>query len=728
MTFNRLRNTIGSFQGITQERRKRPITTEVTPSPEYFADFALSYGAHVDALLRQLRKQIPDQELHDFVNSFYIQLSNRAESAAILSRLSAEELEKLKSRQAQHLLSLLEPGTTAQEHYARALRVGWVHEMVGVSLPILMEAYHLYHTKLEAILSASTLTGEDLEVLRGALHQRSQLDVEAQIASRARLDVEIGSLHAALDAAILNAGNLADLLRASLQAFGDLDGISACLFSRPDAHGVMQIEAEGGEKGSAYAQALRLKRAPLFETQAGASAGNGPSGRAWRFGRIEINNSFSKEESVYPWRAEAEQCGFRSSAAIPLLEDAGQAFAVLSLYSKWPGFFSAVNRVILLRHIQQAMSQAVLRLEQTAVIPTDLQYAYRKSLEDGAVEMLYQPIIDLRTGRLNSLEALARLRGEGGKLLSPAAFLPAFGNAGLLRLFQLGLEQVCKDVQMWRERKPDFEARVSINLPPDGLTQDAYRDSVFETLTRWNVPSSFLTLEILETKESLDIGRRDSRIAEFQQAGIQIAQDDLGSGHSSLMRMDRLPSDRVKIDQALVRGTLNRPVRALEFIYHLTLLAQGFGTVVTVEGLEDEGLIEAATILGADHGQGYGIARPMPTQEVMPWSESWTFPIDPEQPRTALGALAGYLLWDHKLGLLADWPQFAEQFIKEPWLVHRYLNRTGNSDTELSTMLESTQIVALKGQRSARYKVMRKDLIERLGAIWLDERKSARLN
>jgi hypothetical protein len=139
-------------------------------------------------------------------------------------------------------------------------------------------------------------------------------------------------------------------------------------------------------------------------------------------------------------------------------------------------------------------------------------------------------------------------------------------------------------------------------------------------------------------------------------------------------------------------------------------------------------LIEAATILGADHGQGYGIARPMPTQEVMPWSESWTFPIDPEQPRTALGALAGYLLWDHKLGLLADWPQFAEQFIKEPWLVHRYLNRTGNSDTELSTMLESTQIVALKGQRSARYKVMRKDLIERLGAIWLDERKSARLN
>jgi EAL domain-containing protein (putative c-di-GMP-specific phosphodiesterase class I) len=705
--------------------RKTPSSKEASPSPEYFADFAQSYGEHVDVLLRRLRQRVTDRELHDFATSFYIQLSNRAESAAILSRLSVEEMERLKSRQAQHLLSLLDPGSTPQQHYARALRVGWIHEMVGVTLPMLMEAYHLYHTKLEAILSASILTGEDSDVLRGALHQRSQLDLEAQIASRAQLDIEIGSLQSALDEAIQKASNLADLLRASLQAFGDVDGIAACLFSRPDAHGAMQIEAEGGEEGHAYAQAMRLKRATFVETKAGVDAGNGPAGRAWRSGQIEINNSFRKEATLHPWRAEAEERGFRSSAAIPLLDETGQAFAILGLYSKWPGFFSAVNRVILLRHIQQAVSHAILKLEQTAVISADLRYEYRKSLEDGAVEMLYQPIIDLHTGKLNSLEALARLKGEGGKLLPPAAFLSAFGNAGLLRLFQLGLEQVCRDVQMWRAKTPEFEARVAINLPPDGLTQEAYRDSVFETLSRWQMPASFLTLEILETKESLDIGRRDARIAEFQEAGIQIAQDDLGSGHSSLMRMDRLPSDHVKIDQALVRGTLKRPVRALEFIYHLTLLAQGFGAQVTVEGLEDEGLIEAATILGADHGQGYGIARPMPTQEVMPWIEAWSFPIDPEQPRTALGALAGYLLWDHKLGLLADWPQFAEQFIKEPWLVHRYLNRRGKSDTELCTMLESTQIVALKGKRSDRYKQMRKDLIEQLGAIWLDERKSS---
>jgi EAL domain-containing protein (putative c-di-GMP-specific phosphodiesterase class I) len=377
----------------------------------------------------------------------------------------------------------------------------------------------------------------------------------------------------------------------------------------------------------------------------------------------------------------------------------------------------------MLRHIQQAMSQAILHGEQTSVVPADLRLLYRRCLDDGAVEMLYQPVIDLRTGKLESLEALARLRGPDGNLIQPSAFLPAFGNAGLLRLFQLSLEQICRDIRSWREHNCALELSVGLNLPPDGLTQDAYRDSVFETLARWQLPPDILTLEMLESKESLDVARRDACIAEFQRAGIRLAQDDLGSGHSSLLRMDRVPCDRVKIDQGLVRGALKRPVRALEFIYHLTLLAQGFGAPVTVEGLEDVGLIEAAAILGADYGQGFGIAKPMHAHEVMPWSRTWSCPIDPEQPCTALGALAGYLLWDHKLGMLSDWPELAATFIKEPWLVHRYLDRGLNLDPELPSLLERTQILALQGKRSPKYAKMRTELIERLGKNWLNERK-----
>jgi len=697
---------------------------DATPAASYFADFASSYGEDVDLILRHLLENEPRirDYLSEFADSFYKRLSDRTHSSTILARLSPNELDHLKLKQEQHLEMLLSPDITPQSQYARALKVGWIHEMVGVSLPMMMETYHLYHAKIDEILSTTVLTSDQRSRLRMALNQRVQLDVEAQIASHARFDDEIASVSASLDEAIQKAGNLADMLRSTLQALGDFEGIAACLFSRPDAHGVMQIEAEGGKEGPLYAEALRSQRVPLFETKQASAAGNGPAGRAWRSGQIQVNDSFQGNVAMHAWSVEALRRGFRSSAAVPLLDESGQSFAILNLYSSWPGFFSAVTRETMLRHIQQSMSQAIVHLEHTTVVSVDLSRNYRQYLDDGAVEMLYQPIVDLRTRKLDSLEALARLKGEDGQLISPAAFLPAFGNAGLLRLFQLGLDQVCRQMRSWRDKDSEQDLSVGLNLPPDGLTQDAYRDSVFETLARWKLPPNVLTLEMLESKESLDVARRDARIAEFQQAGIRIAQDDLGSGHSSLLRMDRVPCDRVKIDQGLVRGTLKRPVRALEFIYHLTLLAQGFGAPVTVEGLEDIGLIEAAAILGADHGQGYGISRPMRAQDVMTWSRDWTFPIDPEHPRTALGALAGYLLWDHKLGLLSDWPELAATFIKEPWLVHRYLDRCANLDEELPSMLERTQILALHGKRSPKYAKMRKELIERLGENWLKER------
>lgn len=702
---------------------KEPAAEVRFPTDSYFADFASAYGKETDRLLEELASNLVAADTRSFVDAFYQHLGSRPEGAAILTRLSSDEFEHLKSGQVRHLQLLLTPGITPQDHYEKSLHVGWIHEMVGVSLPLLMETYHLYHRKVDEFLDRIVTPAGEREQLRIALHQRLQLDVEAQVSSHARFDKQIVSLLAALDEAIQTATNLSDTLRFTLQALGEFDGILACLFSRPDARGVMQMETEAGPQGPAYAEALRSRRVPLFETQATSEAGQGPAGRAWRSGQIQINDSFHMDGAVHAWREEALARGFRSSAAVPLLDDSGQAFAILSLYSGWPGFFSAATRAAMLRHIQLAMSRAILNCEQTLVVSADLGKAYRQYLEDGHVQMLYQPVIDLRTGKPESLEALARLCPPGGEIVPPAAFLPAFGNAGLLRLFQLGLECVCRDVQRWREEYFDFNLSVSVNLPPDGLIHDSYRDCVFETLARWGLPASMLTLEMLETKESLDIGRRDQRIAEFQQAGIRIAQDDLGSGHSSLLRMDRVPADRVKIDQGLVRGALKRPVRALEFIHHLTLLAQGFGAPVTVEGLEDEGLIEAAAILGADHGQGYGIARPMPADHVISWLRTWSNPINPEHPRTALGALAGYLLWDYKLASLTDWPELAANFIKEPWLVHDYFEHMGTADPDLSMMLERTQILALHGQRSPKYKQMRKELIERLGEIWLNERK-----
>ncbi len=259
---------------------KEHPATNASPPASYFADFASSYGEEIDHLLHHLLRLHPriNEDIRSFAESFYEHLSNRAQSSAILARLSPEDLDRLKSKQAQHLTQILSPGVTPQDQYKRALMVGWIHEMVGVSLPMLMETYHLYHAQINEILRAADLTDHQRDRLRAALHQRVQLDVEAQIASHARCDGEIASLLATLDEAFQKAGNLADTLRYTFQALGEFEGIAACLFSRPDAHGVMQVEAEGGKEGSAYAEALRTQRVPLFETQASTQAGTVPRG------------------------------------------------------------------------------------------------------------------------------------------------------------------------------------------------------------------------------------------------------------------------------------------------------------------------------------------------------------------------------------------------------------------------------------------------------------------
>jgi EAL domain-containing protein (putative c-di-GMP-specific phosphodiesterase class I) len=699
------------------------LTTHVAvPPPEYFAEFSAAYSEETDRLLLHLIDDRAIREIKSFVESFYDYLGTQSANSEILARLSQEDLEHLKVKQAQHLLFVLAAGTTPQTHYQRAMHVGWVHELVGLDLSVLMNAYHLFQQRIKCYLDSTDFATEQRERLIEALNRRLQLDLEAQIASHSRYDVEMASLVATLEKAIQDADNLADLLRDCLQIIGDSVGIEACLLSRPDTKGIVQIEAYGGQKAQLFAEALQSLSVSLFEIHSKTPLGSGPNGRAWRTGQIHIINSYD-EDATGPLRGEEAKLGFRSSVAIPLLDESRQAFAILNMYSSWPGFFSSIKHKTTLLHIQQAMSHAILRCEQTTVIPAELRRVYRQQLDDGAVKMLYQPIIDLRTGKLYSVEALARLCKPDGGIFFPAEFLPAFGNSALLRLFQLGFNRVCRDIRMWRDQSAPLILPVAINLPPEGLIQDAYRDSILETLSNYELPPSIVQLEMLETGDSPDLAKRDARIAEFQQAGIGIVQDDLGSGHSSLLRMDRLPFDGVKIDQALVRSAISKPFRALELIYHLTLLANDFGVAVTVEGLEDEALIEAAAILGADYGQGYGIARAMPAHDLMSWSRSWSLQIDPRRPRTSLGALAGYMLWDRKLKILTDWPDLAERFITEPSLVQRYLDCGGKIDSQLFTTLERDRTAALQEPRTRMYAQTRHELIERLGTVWLEARK-----
>jgi len=451
-------------------------------------------------------------------------------------------------------------------------------------------------------------------------------------------------------------------------------------------------------------------------------AGRGPGGRAWRSGEIAVTNAWLLAFRARPWQSLGEKLKFRSSAAVPLLDETGRSIAMLSLYSRWPGFFSTPPVRSFLMHAQQVLSHAVQRCTAATVVPLRDQQRYRRLLDNRKVVMHYQPIIGMGDGGLVKFEALARLQGSDGKLIPPGLFLPALGRNELLALFAQGLEQACNDYLAFADEYPD--SAVAINLPPEGLGDPRYEAVLFETIARCGLDSTRLHVEVLETQDAgVETAIRKPFLDRLRQAGIKITQDDLGSGHSSLLRLEKLPFDEVKIDQGLVRGALRNPKRAVQFILYLTRLAHAFNIPVTVEGLENHGLLEAAEILGADHGQGYGVARPMPAHKMAAWCRNYQYPVRPQRPVTAIGAMAGYLLWDLQITGIADKPELVSEFVGARAIVDHFIDanrlRGGAIDRLVS---ESHELIASAGKRDG---AARDRVIGELTRFWLDETSPA---
>ena len=674
-------------------------------------DWSDAYGAGVETLFEAIQPLLaPTTET--FVQAFYQALSQAARITPVLERLGAQQFEELQRKQARYFKLLMTPTLSIAEHLDAARQVGRVHALVGVDLLWLIEAYSLYQNNVQQAMRAWPVSQHDHDALMWAVARRLTLDLQAQAESYRQIEVDGAQTLIQLDQLALTAESLPDLLGEAMRILGSLDGLLGGLIARPDTNGRMHAEIASPGSIQAYVEAINSGAAPMFSTSPEDVSGRGPAGRAWRSGTVQWTDNYERDPSLNPWTKIGSKLGFRSNVAIPLMDEAGQSMAILSLYSAWPGYFSTATRRAFVAHVQQVLSLAFLRFQNRRAVPYQERQAYRRLLNMRRVEMLYQPIIELRQGHLRKVEALARLRGDDGTLIAPGRFLPAFGNVDLLSLFEQGLERVCDDLRNWKDH--GLTTQVSINFPPQGMIDPAYQDILFRKLESACLEPRMLHLELLESEEIEDLARRDRFVARLREMGIKLSQDDLGSGHSTLLRMDSFPFDEVKIDQGFVRTALGKPQRGLEFIRHLTRLAHDLGTIVTIEGLEDAGLIEAAAILGADAGQGYGIARPMAAADLPAWHRSFVFTVDPFHPRTALGALAGYLLWERQLEGLGDRPQLISEFVASPCAVAKFIAANHLEGSALDALLARNHRYALQGHRHPVYLDTKKGIVELL--------------
>lgn len=231
-----------------------------------------------------------------------------------------------------------------------------------------------------------------------------------------------------------------------------------------------------------------------------------------------------------------------------------------------------------------------------------------KALAAGQLFHVYQPKLDLRTGRVAGGEALVRWAHPVAGELSPDRFLPYLSQQGLHALTHGLLAAVLGQAREWE--RLGIEGDLSVNVPAGLICEPGFYDWV-KGLRQSTGANSPLTLEVTETDACVSDLDACTNIARFRLLGLSIAIDDFGVGHSSLARLRHLPISELKIDRSFVSGLAGDEVNQV-IVKSVAMLAKGLRLKLTAEGVEDPAALDHLLALGCDYAQGYHISRPLP--------------------------------------------------------------------------------------------------------------------
>ena len=234
----------------------------------------------------------------------------------------------------------------------------------------------------------------------------------------------------------------------------------------------------------------------------------------------------------------------------------------------------------------------------------------------------YQPKVDMAAGTLIGTEALIRWQHPEHGLMLPGRFLPVLEDDDLaIEVGEWAIESALRQVELWAAH--GHRIPVSVNISPRHLQQSNFVERLHAMLSDHPaVDPSCLELEILETSAVQDFTHVSLIIEACVTMDIKVSIDDFGVGYSSLTYLKQLPAPVIKIDQSFIRNMLEDP-DDLALLQGVMGLANTFRRTVVAEGVEtvEQGVLLLK--LGCTYAQGYGIARPMPAGEIVPWYSNW---------------------------------------------------------------------------------------------------------
>lgn len=285
------------------------------------------------------------------------------------------------------------------------------------------------------------------------------------------------------------------------------------------------------------------------------------------------------------------------------------------------------NNEELMSHVMLALSYAKqsqqdpvsfydTEIHEKEMLHNYIENRMEQALENGEFQMFLQPKIDLRQKCLGGAEALVRWITDGKQMIFPDQFIPIFERNGFcIQLDYYMVEQACKQIRAWMDSGLS-PVPISVNQSKLLFYEEDYVERICAIVQRYEVPSQYITLEILEGLALEHPEQVSAHIHRLHSYGFRISMDDFGTGYSSLTTLSQLPIDELKLDRSFLlqvdQSTEHNRRNILETVIEV---ARRLHISTVAEGIETSDHVLLMQEIHCDYGQGYYYSRPIPAVE-----------------------------------------------------------------------------------------------------------------
>ncbi|GEM_PF-2415513 len=257
-----------------------------------------------------------------------------------------------------------------------------------------------------------------------------------------------------------------------------------------------------------------------------------------------------------------------------------------------------------------------------ALVRLDLENDLRHALERDEFYLMYQPKVELNSGKILGVEALIRWHHHQMGLINPDDFISLAEESGLIsNIGYWVLDNACRQVKFWQDEY-GIDLHVAVNISSDQFRQADLYERVYKIISESKLSPEFIELEITESITIEDSVRTNTILNEFRELGLTISVDDFGTGYSSLSQLQQFPVDNLKIDRSFIKD-IPFNISSISITGAIIALAHNLNMRTIAEGVESMEQFKLLNELNCDEIQGYIISKPLTDIELVKYIKKY---------------------------------------------------------------------------------------------------------